>query len=246
MSEAPDEPVDIDLDRRRYIVDVFARLETSSHYELLGLASDADKKAVKRAYFELVRTMHPDRYFGKRLGSYRAKMEAIFERMTESYEVLSDSERRAAYDAVRGISRRSSRPLGSNQPVDPTVLAERQAAMDALKARFSDAKRKAAEHASAAARARASGDLVAATTAYEAALALTPGDPTLQAAFAEVQREATARLAESHRKKAQLEERWGRWTEAAESWRVVVDAHPDDGDARAKLGAALARARSQG
>src|SRR6185312_6198500 len=60
-----DAPADIDLARKRLVLDVFYGLERLSHYELLQLPTDADKKAVKGKYFDIVSVFHPDKYFGK-------------------------------------------------------------------------------------------------------------------------------------------------------------------------------------
>ena len=39
---------------------------------------DAEKKQIKSAYYALAPEFHPDKYFRKRLGSYKRKIEAIF------------------------------------------------------------------------------------------------------------------------------------------------------------------------
>ncbi len=59
----------------------------------------ADKKVIKRSYFELAALFHPDRYFRKRLGSFKQRMETIFGKVTQAYDTLSSRERRAEYDA---------------------------------------------------------------------------------------------------------------------------------------------------
>lgn len=93
------EDVELAPDRRKRILDVYYRLEKLSHYELLGVAGTADRKQVRAAYFELSKVFHPDTAFRKRLGSYKAKMEAVFNRLTEAYEVLGKTQPRAEYDA---------------------------------------------------------------------------------------------------------------------------------------------------
>jgi len=93
-----DEPVDLDKDRRRKVLDTYYRLSTLSHYELLGIEQSADKKAVKAAYFELVNDFHPDRYFGKNLGSFKPKLERLFARVTEAHDVLTRQAAREEYD----------------------------------------------------------------------------------------------------------------------------------------------------
>jgi len=82
-----DEAVDLDLVRKRRVLDSFYRLEQISHYELLGVDAGADKKAIKAAYFEIVNIFHPDRYFGKNLGSFKHKLERLFARTTEAHDV---------------------------------------------------------------------------------------------------------------------------------------------------------------
>jgi curved DNA-binding protein CbpA len=62
------------------------------------LPRNADKKEVRAAYFELSKLFHPDSLFGKELGPFKAKMEAVFKRLTEAYEVLGRNARRKEYD----------------------------------------------------------------------------------------------------------------------------------------------------
>jgi curved DNA-binding protein CbpA len=99
---AAETDVDIDGEHQRQIAELFDRLEAIDHYALLGVPRTADKKAIKRAYFDATSRFHPDRFFRKRLGSSKLKMEAIFGRMTEAHDALTSSERRAEYDAYLG------------------------------------------------------------------------------------------------------------------------------------------------
>jgi tetratricopeptide (TPR) repeat protein len=69
-------------------------MTVSSHYETLGLAKDADKQAVKRAYFKLVKEHTPD---GDPEG---------FQALREAYQVLSDDKARAAYDKTFNVPER--------------------------------------------------------------------------------------------------------------------------------------------
>ena len=94
-----DEDVDLDRDHRRRILDTFYRLADLDLYEVLGVERFADKKGIKRAYYELAAVHHPDRFFRKRLGSFKQKMEAVFSRVTEAHDTLVDKTRRADYDA---------------------------------------------------------------------------------------------------------------------------------------------------
>ena len=61
-------------------------------YELLGVEKNADEKAIKRAYKKLAMQYHPDRTKGDK------EKEEKFKEIQAAYEVLSDKEKRAAYD----------------------------------------------------------------------------------------------------------------------------------------------------
>lgn len=93
------ETVDLNDDMKRAVLSTHGRIERLDHYALLGAERTADRKGIKRAYYELAGKFHPDRYFRKNLGSFKAKMEGIFARVTLAHDVLSDREKRAEYDA---------------------------------------------------------------------------------------------------------------------------------------------------
>jgi curved DNA-binding protein CbpA len=102
-----DEDVDIDLPRRRRILDTYYRLDTLTHYELLGIARSADKKEVKQAYYQSVGLFHPDKYFGKQVGSFKAKLERLFARLTEAHDVLTKTKSREEYDHYLATQRKN-------------------------------------------------------------------------------------------------------------------------------------------
>ena len=66
------------------------------YYEVLGIAKEADQKAVKNAFRTLALKYHPDR-------NKEACAEDRFKEIAEAYAVLSDPTKRAEYDA-RGFS----------------------------------------------------------------------------------------------------------------------------------------------
>lgn len=62
-------------------------------YEVLGVGRDANKAEVKTAFRRLARELHPD------VNDHDPEAEEKFKAAAEAYEVLSDPERRRAYDA---------------------------------------------------------------------------------------------------------------------------------------------------
>ncbi len=66
-------------------------MANKDYYEILGVARDADKKTIKRAFLKLARELHPD-------VSDAPDAEERFKEVNEAYSVLSDDQRRSNYD----------------------------------------------------------------------------------------------------------------------------------------------------
>ncbi len=62
------------------------------YYEVLGCARNATQAELKKAYRRLAMKFHPDR------NPDDADAEAQFKEAKEAYEVLNDTQKRAAYD----------------------------------------------------------------------------------------------------------------------------------------------------
>ncbi|HEY3235984.1 MAG TPA: DnaJ domain-containing protein, partial [Polyangiaceae bacterium] len=103
-----DEVVDLEPERKRRILELFSGLDSLTHYQLLGVVETSDKAQIKTAYFNCVSAYHPDRYYGKKLGSYKSKLEKIFSRMTEAHDTLTRGPNRAEYDKYLDTRRRTS------------------------------------------------------------------------------------------------------------------------------------------
>jgi molecular chaperone DnaJ len=64
------------------------------YYEVLGVAKNATEEDIKKAYRKLAMKHHPDR----NQGDGAKKAEEQFKEAKEAYEMLSDAQKRAAYD----------------------------------------------------------------------------------------------------------------------------------------------------
>jgi molecular chaperone DnaJ len=76
------------------------------YYAALGVPKDADAAAIKKAYRQLARDLHPDKNPGN------SDAEAKFKEVSEAYDVLSDTKRRGEYDEARRLFGGGGRPGG--------------------------------------------------------------------------------------------------------------------------------------
>ena len=133
---APD-PVEAFLDR-------MSRAE--SHYEVLDVDANSPMSDLKRAYYDIARKHHPDRYRSNT--SILSRVESAFARVTLAYDTLREPGPRATYDSKLEAQRRAARlaqsapkgtssGTGAEQPssasksdesanIDPAQLAEKQ------------------------------------------------------------------------------------------------------------------------
>jgi curved DNA-binding protein CbpA len=123
----------LDPERQHQVRELYGNLEEWDYYRILGVTKDADKKAIKDAYFLLVRVFHPDRYFGKNLGPLREMLEKCFANITIAYETLVNPSGRAEYDQYLAEKNQAYELEQSlKDPVSPEDL-------DALARRLSEA-----------------------------------------------------------------------------------------------------------
>jgi curved DNA-binding protein CbpA len=108
VGRAMHDNVDLPLPHRRRIEEVHAALPTLSHYDLLGVRPNADRRAIGRAYLERTLEFQSTRYFARKLGHYREMMDDIFRQVTAAYLVLNSPARRAVYDGELRTARLSS------------------------------------------------------------------------------------------------------------------------------------------
>jgi len=126
------EAVDLPLDRKREILAREAAME-DDHYAVLGLKPGATVKEVSAAYHEASRVIHPDRYFGKQLGSFQGRLERVFRRLAEAHATLSDDTKRDAYLKARPRLRAA---VAAAAPVRPPTSADEAARQAERRARL--------------------------------------------------------------------------------------------------------------
>ncbi|MBM4384862.1 MAG: DnaJ domain-containing protein [Deltaproteobacteria bacterium] len=193
-----DAALDLDVELQREILE-FAKGLGRKYHEILGVAANADTKAVKKAYFALSKKLHPDRYFRRKTGSFGPLIETCFKRLLAAYELLSDPATRAAVEAAqleRTTQHLASADAGNAASARASSLdarrrlRERVSSMHAH-ARHHDAQRRKAkgffEHGMSA---FAAGRWIEAAGAVRLAIAFDPDNSAYLKEFPNVQRKA--------------------------------------------------------
>jgi len=65
-----------------------------NYYEILGVQDNADQETIKKAYRQMAKKYHPDK-------NKDPEAEEKFKKITEAYENIGDTDKRAAYDRKR-------------------------------------------------------------------------------------------------------------------------------------------------
>ena len=67
------------------------------YYEVLGVPKDASESDIKKAYRKAAMKYHPDK-FANSSEAEKKDAEEKFKEINEAYEILSDAQKKAAYD----------------------------------------------------------------------------------------------------------------------------------------------------
>jgi tetratricopeptide (TPR) repeat protein len=92
------EDVDLSAEDQHRINSLFSAMSTLTHYDVLQVARDVTAGDLKAAYYRFSKEFHPDRFYGRQLGSFKTKLETLFKNGKVAYEVLNNTEERRAYD----------------------------------------------------------------------------------------------------------------------------------------------------
>ena len=108
--------------RRLEILEAHDGLSFRTHFQVLGVPRDATEAQVREAYFRLAKRFHPDVHHDEALSDLRDKLEEVFTRLGEAYEVLCSPRMRLSYE--RDLARDEGRTPARAGSFDP----EREAA----------------------------------------------------------------------------------------------------------------------
>jgi uncharacterized protein (TIGR02266 family) len=125
------EHVDLDPAEKRRILAVYRAIEAGQVASLFKLPPNASARDLKRAYFELSKLYHPDRFYGRDLGSYGPMLDRIFATLSQFMETLRDSRTMVGETSAELRRRRHAR-----HPYN-VKLALRRASRGALEAHTS-------------------------------------------------------------------------------------------------------------
>ena len=204
------ETVDLGLDQKRAILVKHRSLASATYFDVLEVPVDVDKRALKAAYRRLSKEFHPDRFFGKRLGSYKAMLAEIFDIASTALEVLTDLEKRAEY--VESLDTSGMPPARRRSPARVTEASDTPpVGVNAMREKSSthphgiDAltRERAAKLYEDAALHHVTGELEKALPEFAQAIAIDPQPRYLRRGAEAALRAQELRLAEEYAKKAQ-------------------------------------------
>ncbi len=217
-----DESLDIPVERQREILEFEACLGRSYH-EILGVPRGADTRAIKRAYFGLSKRFHPDQYFRRRVGGYLERVERIFRRVVEAYELLADPATRA--ECERSMGR--SEPKGS----DGTRRRRFENPFALLPRIVRERKRKAAQYFDLGQQALAEEYFADAAAHLRLAIAYDPWNDSYKGPFLEAQKIANEERADRLLKEAASAYDLGHYEPALSAYEEALHLRPYHADA---------------
>ena len=218
------EAVELDVDRRKLILFSEAKLAEWTHWQVLGLPWNASVEAVRAAYIDQVKLFHPDQYPGKKLGSYRTRLERVFRRVTEARDVLVVDEKRAAYviatAPVLERTRIEARRLEEERrSVERRGRLARHNPLLARAERISELMRHGRDMLAAGSFAQAAND-------FQLVASLDPGHAEAGALATEARKKAGAARVSDCIDKGRAAEAMGSWPGALAAYRAALEADP--------------------
>ncbi len=235
-SDIPDgeleQGIDLDLESQRKILSVYKKLDELTHYQLLNVDRRAEQKEIKRAYFRVSKDYHPDSFFRKDIGTFKSKINALFKAISNAYEVLSNPQKRAAYDATLPYEPtpeeiEEAEKKKKTEQRDARLREERK---KRLLRRMPMAKRKAQarQHFENAKVAREDQDILKANNEIRIAISLDPENSVYQDFLKEVAPAAASIRADKEYKRGRYEESMGNDEGALGAYFSAIELNPEE------------------
>jgi tetratricopeptide (TPR) repeat protein len=211
------EDIDLPTGDRLRIKEMHQRCRRDNHYELLGVGRTATAADVKRAFLALSKEYHPDAFFRRQLGPFKAMVDDVFKQVKTAYDVLSDPARRKAYghtvhwaEDEAELHRAAQLRSWAQDPRRQQEAKDRRLKRNPMVQRIEKSKR----HVEQATSELAAGHVAAAANAVNLAMALDPVNPAIRELHDRVQ--ATLR-----------KEKMERLVALTEQWAVSGEQPPD-------------------
>ncbi len=115
LAKQIDPSLDLAVELQGRLLLLERRLDAPYH-EVLGVAADAERPALKKAFFRLSRDFHPDRYFRRNLGPYEARVDRVYKKIVEAYELLSDPTARSEIERSLAAAAGTAPPASGGAP----------------------------------------------------------------------------------------------------------------------------------
>jgi curved DNA-binding protein CbpA len=188
---AADPSLDLSVEAQERILAFETRLDRPYH-EILGVPRNADAKIVKRAYFELSKEFHPDRYFRRDLGPFAARLARVFARIAEAYELLSDPTTRVEVERSLESAEPPAPPADSGAASSAAAAKRARAALHPASLRqLAQRRARAKTFFETGMAAFQAGRWIEAAATARLAIAFDPANQSYKEAFGAVQRKAS-------------------------------------------------------
>jgi curved DNA-binding protein CbpA len=184
-----DSSLDLPVETQRKVLEFETGLDRPYH-EILGVAVDADVKAIKKAYFGLSKQFHPDRYFRRNLGPFAERLERCFKKILEAYELLSDPATRAEVQRQLASSAPPEEPAETSAAPSSFATRKRLSRLGRQLKVFEGRKRKAKTLFESGMSAFHQERWLEAAGSVRLAIAFDPANQAYKEAFSDVQRKA--------------------------------------------------------
>jgi curved DNA-binding protein CbpA len=210
---AIDPSLELPVEVQQRVVEFEARLLRPYH-EILGVSADADVRAIKQAYFGLSKQFHPDRYFRRNLGPYAPRIERIFKKVLEAYELLSDPTTRAEVQATQAAGAAERAAAGTPDAAAARRLRARLSSLTRHRRVLDGRKQKAKSFFESGMAAFHAERWLEAAGSVRLAIAFDPENEAFKGAFSDVQRRAHEERARVLLKEADGASSLGDWRAA--------------------------------